>query len=384
MNTEPLRIGLNASALLFPLTGIGQYTKNLAEALIASGEVELHLFYVAAWSREIRTKPLKTLTKLKEFIKTAVPHPYAVSRFIQQVKFSHGARERRLALYHEPNFLSHSFPNSIVISAHDLSWIRFPETHPPERVAIMNRLFPRCLERADHVITDAAFIRDEIIAEFGVPPDRITSIPLAARKIFRPRPEAECAQVLAERTLSYRGFILCVGTLEPRKNLELMIRTYAAMPSAFRTKFPLVIVGMKGWLTSSLEAVMQPLISSGQVRPLGFTSDDDLAALYASAKVLVYPSIYEGFGLPPLEAMASGTPVIVSTRSTLPEVVGTAGIKIDPTDESGLREALLQLTDDSTLWEHQASASLVQAAQFSWEKCASETVAIYRRVLQSA
>jgi glycosyltransferase involved in cell wall biosynthesis len=384
VSNEPLRIGLNASALLFPLTGIGQYTKNLAEALIASGDVELHLFYVAAWSREIRTEPLKTLTKLKEFIKKVVPHPYAVSRFIQQVKFNQGARARHLALYHEPNFLSHSFSHPIVISAHDLSWIRFPETHPPERVAIMNQLFPRCLERADHVITDAAFIRNEIIAEFGVSPDRITSIPLAARRIFRPRPVAECAQVLEARDLSYRAFILCVGTLEPRKNLELMIRTYASMPNAFRMRFPLVIVGMKGWLTSSLEAVMQPLISSGQVRPLGFTSDEHLAALYASAKVLVYPSIYEGFGLPPLEAMASGTPVIVSTRSTLPEVVGTAGIKIDPTDEAGLREALLQLTDDATLWEQQVTASLAQASRFSWEKCASETVAIYRRVLEHA
>ncbi|MEP6607103.1 MAG: glycosyltransferase family 1 protein [Burkholderiaceae bacterium] len=376
-----LRIGLNASALLFPLTGIGQYTKNLAEALVATGEVDLHLFYMTAWSSEIRTKPLRRITKLKEFIKKVVPHPYAVSRFIQQVKFTQGARARGIALYHEPNFLSHEFSNPIVISAHDLSWIRFPETHPPERVAIMNRLFPRCLERADHVITDAAFIRDEVIAEFGVSPDRVTSIPLAARRIFRPRSAAECARVMSARDLSYRRFILCVGTLEPRKNLELMIRTYAAMPADFRRRFPLVLVGMKGWLTSSLEAVMQPLISLGQVRPLGFTSDDDLAALYASAKMLVYPSIYEGFGLPPLEAMASGTPVIVSTRSTLPEVVGSAGIQIDPSDEVALREAMLRLTDDPILWEQQAKASVVQAGRFSWERCAQETVAIYRHVL---
>ena len=379
-----LRIGLNASALLFPLTGIGQYTKNLAEALVASGEVDLHLFYMSAWSNEIRTKPLRHITKLKEFIKKVVPHPYAVSRFIQQVKFSQGAHARGIALYHEPNFLSHSFSNPIVISAHDLSWIRFPETHPPERVAIMNRLFPRCLDRAAHVITDAAYIRDEIISEFGVPPDRVTSIPLAARRIFRPRSADECANVLAQRDLSYRGFVLCVGTLEPRKNLELMIRTYAAMPAEFRRNFPLVLVGMKGWLTSSLEAVMQPLISLGQVRPLGFTSDEDLAALYASARVLVYPSIYEGFGLPPLEAMASGTPVIVSTRSTLPEVVGSAGIQIDPSDELALRESMLRLTDDDALWQQQASASLVQAARFSWERCARETVAIYRHVLNHA
>jgi glycosyltransferase involved in cell wall biosynthesis len=383
VSDEPLRIGLNASALLFPLTGIGQYTKNLAEALVASDEVELHLFYVAAWSREIRTKPLKNLTKLKEFIKRVVPHPYAVSRFIQQVKFNQGARQRRLALYHEPNFLSHAFPDPTVISAHDLSWIRFPETHPPERVAIMNRLFPRCVERADHVITDAAFIRDEVIAEFGVSPDRITSIPLAARQIFRPRSGTECAHVLAARDLCYREFILCVGTLEPRKNLELMIRAYAAMPETFRRRFPLVLVGMKGWLTSAIDAVMLPLMSSGQVRALGFTSDDELAALYASAKVLVYPSLYEGFGLPPLEAMASGTPVIVSDRSTLPEVVGSAGIQVDPQDADALKPVVMRMFEDAAHWQAQTDASIARASQFSWTRCAQETIAIYRKVLRA-
>ncbi|MEO8187014.1 MAG: glycosyltransferase family 1 protein, partial [Burkholderiaceae bacterium] len=310
--------------------------------------------------------------------------PYAMSRFIQQHTFTQGARNRGLALYHEPNFLSHAFPDPTVITAHDLSWIRFPETHPPERVEIMNRLFPRCLERADHIITDAAFIREEIIAEFGVPPERITSIPLAARKIFRPRSATECAEVLAASGLSYRAFILCVGTLEPRKNLELMIRTYAVMPNAFRRRFPLVLVGMKGWMTSSLEAVMQPLISSGQVRALGFTSDNHLAALYASAKVLVYPSIYEGFGLPPLEAMASGTPVIVSNRSTLPEVVGSAGIQVDPSDETALRDAVTSLSEDPAFWQLQADASIARASGFSWSRCAQETLAIYRHVLARA
>lgn len=385
MSAEPLlRIGLNGSALLSPLTGIGQYTMNLAEALVASGEVELHLFYLTAWSREIRTEPLRNITKIKEFIKKIVPHPYAVSRFIQGLKFTQGARIRGLMLYHEPNFLSHAFPDPTVITAHDLSWIRFPETHPPERVQIMNRLFPRCLERADHVITDAAFIRDEIIAEFGVPPERITSIPLAARRIFRPRSAAECADVLSKNGLSYRAFILCVGTLEPRKNLELMIRTYAAMPSSFRKRLPLALVGMKGWLTSSLETVMQPLISAGQVRTLGFTSDEHLAALYASAKMLVYPSIYEGFGLPPLEAMASGTPVIVSDRSTLPEVVGSAGIQIDPYDESALREAVMRLSEDPVFWQARTDASIARACEFSWARCAQETIGIYRRVLARA
>jgi alpha-1,3-rhamnosyl/mannosyltransferase len=380
--SEPLRIGINGSALLSPLTGIGQYTKNLAEALVASGEVDLWLFYLIAWSKEIRTEPLRNITKLKEFIKKVVPHPYLLSRALQQYKFTHGARGRELQLYHEPNFLSHHFPGPTVITAHDLSWIRFPETHPAERVEIMNRLFPKSVARADHVITDAAFTREEIIEQFGISPDRITSIPLAARGIFRPRSEDECRQFLARLDLTYRSFVLCVGTLEPRKNLEFMIHTYASMPQPFRERRPLVLVGMRGWLTSSLESVMQPLVSSGQVRPLGFLSDEDLAILYASAGVLVYPSLYEGFGLPPLEAMSSGTPVIVSDRSTLPEVVGDAGILVDPSDDAGVKEALLHLAEDPEYWEDRRVAALAQASRFSWARCAKETMAIYRKVLR--
>jgi alpha-1,3-rhamnosyl/mannosyltransferase len=245
----------------------------------------------------------------------------------------------------------------------------------------MNRLFPAALERADHVITDAAYVREEIITEFGVSPGKITSVPLGARDIFRPRTEAECRSVLAERNLRHRGYVLCVGTLEPRKNLELVIRAYAAMPPSFRQRRPLVIVGMRGWLTSSLESVMQPLVSSGELRPLGYTPDDALAALYAGAMTLVYPSLYEGFGLPPLEAMASGTPVIVSDRSTLPEVVGDAGIKIDAQDEAALRQALQRLDEDPAFHAARAAACVAQASRFSWRRCARETLAIYRDVL---
>jgi glycosyltransferase involved in cell wall biosynthesis len=384
VSAEPLRIGINGSALLSPLTGIGQYTKSLAEALVASGEVELWVYYLFAWSREIRTEPIRNITKLKEFIKKIVPHPYLLSRALQQFRFTQGARDRRIEVYHEPNFLSHHFPGPTVITAHDLSWIRYPETHPAERVEIMNRLFPRSLARADHVITDAAYTREEIISQFGVSPDRITSVPLGARGVFRPREEDECRYVLSNHDLAYRSFVLCVGTLEPRKNLEFMIRTYAAMPDRFRARRPLVIVGMKGWLTSSLESVMQPLVASGQVRPLGFVSEEDLAILYASAAVLVYPSLYEGFGLPPLEAMSSGTPVIVSDRSTLPEVVGDAGVLVDPSDSVGLENALIRLVEDRDYWEDRRAASLDRSAKFSWGRCAKETLAIYRKVLAQA
>jgi alpha-1,3-rhamnosyl/mannosyltransferase len=384
VSKEQIRVGLNSTALLSPLTGIGQYTKSLAEALIASGEVDLWLFYSLAWSREVRTQPVHNIATVKTLIKKLLPHPYSLSRALQQYKFAQFAGKKKIELYHEPNFLSHRFAGPTVITAHDLSWIRFPDTHPSERVKVMNRLFPRSLENAAHIITDAEFIRQEIIAYFGVPPGRITAVPLAARSNFRPREADECRAGLDNLGLGYRSFILCAGTLEPRKNLDFVIRTYAAMPQEFRSRRPLVLVGMKGWLTSSLESVMQPLMASGEVRTVGFVSEDDLALLYASASMLVYPSLYEGFGLPPLEAMSSGTPVIVSDRSTLPEVVGPAGVLIDPADAAGLRDAICRLDEDRAYWDDRRSASLQQAATFSWSRCARETMAIYRSVLGRA
>jgi alpha-1,3-rhamnosyl/mannosyltransferase len=379
-----LRVAFNGSSLLSPLTGVGQYAKSLAEQLALDEQVELHFFYAKAWSREIRGQPISQISTIKNLVKKFVPQAYRVSRALQNWRFGAGVRQLRPDLYHEPNFLPFHFDGPTVITAHDLSWVRFPETHPAERVEVMNRLFPPALERADHILTDAEYVRQEIITEFGVPANKITSVPLGARSIFHPRSEAECLPALMERNLRYRKFVLCVGTLEPRKNLDLVIRTYAAMPPAFRKRYPLVIVGMKGWLTSKLESVMQPLISSGELRPLGFASDEALASLYAGAMVLVYPSLYEGFGLPPLEAMASGTPVIVSDRSTLPEVVGEAGLTIDAKDDARLRAALQRLDEDNAYWQAKAAASLERASLFSWARCAQETLAVYRNVLASA
>lgn len=384
MSVDGPRIALNATALLSPLTGIGQYTRSLAESLAATQDIDLHLFYGTRWSRSIRTTPVKDITRAKRLIKAVIPRPYTMSQWLSQPCFTRGISARNARLYHEPSVLPYRFDGPTIITVHDLSWIRFPETHPRQRVAAMNRAFPQALDRAAHVITDAQFIRDEVIHDFGVPANRITSIPLGARDIFKPRNAEECSPTLGSLALLYRAFILCVGTLEPRKNLEFVVRTYAELPARLRSALPLVIVGMRGWLTSSLEALMQPLVAAGQIRPLGFTADADLAALYAGARMLIYPSLYEGFGLPPLEAMASGTPVVVSNRSTLPEVVGSAGALVDPADGEALSSKIRELVDDEQEWRRLAGASLLRAAEFSWSRCAASTMSIYRSVLAQA
>ena len=229
-----------------------------------------------------------------------------------------GVKAIRPQISHEPNFLPFRFEGPTVITAHDLSWIRYPETHPGERVTVMNKLFPKALEAASHILTDAEYVRQEIVREFGVEPDRITSVPLGARSVFQPRSETDCARH-SRSWIFLIGVMSCASARWNREEPRTRNSSVRAMPAAFRERHPLVTVGMKGWLTSGLESIMQPLVSSGELRPLGYTTDQALAVLYAGAMVLVYPSLYEGFGLPPLEAMASGTPVMVSNRSTLPE-----------------------------------------------------------------
>ena len=378
---DRLVVGLNGAALLSPLTGIGQYTKSLAENLIASGEVDLNIFYVAIWSKEVRTEPFISLGPIKTFIKKVVPHPYLVSRALQGWKFHSGAHDRHVSVYHEPNFLPLRFAGPTVVSIHDLSWIRFPETHPKERVAIMNRILPLALERVQHVITDSEFIRREVISEFRVSADRVTTTLLAPRNMFKPRDEATCATTLSKYNLQQRSYFLVVGTLEPRKNVETAVRAHAGLPEAIRRRFPLVLVGMRGWLTSRLEGELKAPVEREEVRPLGFVTDDQLADLYSGATALAYPSLYEGFGLPPLEAMACGTPVIISNVSSLPEVAGDAAVMHDPMDTDALRNAMKRLIDDRAFWLQKAAASLNQAALFSWERCAKETIAVYRKAL---
>jgi len=377
-----MRVGINAIALLSSLTGIGQYTKNLIGELAHEDDIELHLFYARSWSRRLRETPLRDIERWKRLFKRYMPHPYLVSRAAQQVVFGAGSRLRGLDLYHDPNFLAYRFAGPTIITVHDLSWIRYPQTHPPERVAALNDLFPKSLERAHHVITDAEFVRQEVIDMFGLEPARITAIPLGTRAEFHPRERHECQPTLDKHRLGWRRYLLSVGTLEPRKNLRLVLDAYSQLPADLRERYPLVLVGMRGWGSPQFESSLKPLLQSDSVRVAGYVSDRELSTLYAAARVLVYPSLYEGFGLPPLEAMASGTPVIVSNSSTLPEVVGDAGLIIDPHDATALRDNMRLLIEDDTAWQHYRARGLERASRFSWRRCAQLTADIYRRTVR--
>lgn len=374
------RVGINGVALLSPLTGIGQYTYHLVRELQGLLPEKPWLFYGTNWSQEMRQSPLPGVESVKNGIKRFVPQPYRVSRFIQQSLFSSTAG-RRFAVYHEPNFLAFRYGGPTVVTVHDLSWIRHPETQPVERVRIMDRLMPQVMARADHIVVPTDFVRAEVMSYYGLPGERVTTTLEGVSPDFHPRDAASCAPALARHGLSYGGYVLAVGTLEPRKNLSTAIAAYSRLPDAVRKHYPLVLVGMKGWGLESFSPALQRLVAAGEAIVTGYVPQQDLPALYAGARAMVYPSLYEGFGLPPVEAMACGAPVIVSDRASLPEVTGGAALSVPALDDVALGEALAGVLDDEALRTRLVTAGLQQAGTFSWRQCAIDTLRVYQMVI---
>ena len=379
---RPINLALNGSSLLTPHTGIASYTRNLALALRESGEAEPMLFYGIGWSSEIRSSPLRGAGSLKDAILKLIPRPYWLKRLgIQQRRFDAGVRTHAFDIYHEPAFLPFRFAGPIVITIHDLSPLRYPETHPAERVQNFRRYLPDAIERAARIIVDSEFVGRELIEMFRVDPARVCPIHLGVSPEYRPRTAAEVAGCLARYGLQYGQYVFAVGTLEPRKNLIQGIDAHSRLPEAARKRAPLVVAGTKGWITRELEARLDAAERRGDVRWLGYVPAEDLPLLYSAARFLVYPSIYEGFGLPVLEAMASGIPVITSNRASLPEVSGDVGVAVDPEDVEGLRTCMRSLIEDKKEAARRGSLGIARAGRFTWQACAKQTLAVYKKAI---
>lgn len=378
-----MQVALNATPLLTTLTGIGQYTLQLANGLVAREDVDPDFFYSVSWDKRVMTDLLPaSASRLGPFIRR-IPGAYRLRRMVQEINLR--SRVKRFDIYHEPNFLPLPIDKPTVITVHDLSFIRYREMHPKARVDAMDTYFEPGLKRAQRILTDSDFTRRELLEVFGTDPGIVQTVPLGVEELFHPRTPEATRDALTRHGLQHGEYFLAVGTLEPRKNLKTALEAYSRLPPALRHRFPLVIAGMKGWHTSALEQQMQPLIDAGEIRLLGYVPREELAAVTAGARLMVYPSVYEGFGLPPLEAMACGVPTIVANVSSLPEVVGDTGLTIaDPYDAEALTTALEQLASDDALHARLGAAALARSAEFTWERCVDRTVAVYRDVLGRA
>jgi alpha-1,3-rhamnosyl/mannosyltransferase len=374
-----VKVLLNASALRLPMTGVGQYTLQLARSLLALESPDLAFFDGLCASRELRCDPSGVRGAARTWVRRLVPGAYEVKRLLEQRRF--GRASAGYDVYHEPATLPLAFAGATVVTVHDLSWVRHPETHPPERVRALDRHFEPALRTASRLITGAAFIKQEIMQRFGVPGTLIDVIPHGRDVAFRPMRADETLRVLGPAGLVHAGYFLCVGTLEPRKNLALAVQAHAALPAPVRARHPLVVAGMKGWGDSPAGAQFAHRVASGEVRLMGYLERDDLVRLTAGALAMVYPSLYEGFGLPPLEAMSCGVPPITSNTSSLPEVVGDAALLVDPYSVEDISAGLERLLGDEALRATLVTRGHARVKHFSWERSARAIHAHYMKVL---
>jgi glycosyltransferase involved in cell wall biosynthesis len=290
---------------------------------------------------------------------------------------------RLVDLYHEPNYFPLRTRLPTVVTVHDLSAVLHPEWHPASRVALFEREFmPRVRDFA-HVLTVSDAARAEIIRTLNLPPDRVTRAYNGVRAGLRHQTPAESAPIRRRLGL-LDGYLLHVGTLEPRKNLLMLLKAYVSLPGELRARCPLVLVGPWGWRFEELVGYYETEAKHRNVIHLGYVAEADLPAVYAGARALVFPSWYEGFGMPAAEMLACGGAVLASDTPALTEVLGGCGTRIDPADTDGWRSAMQRaMTEDDWLATLRTGA-VERSAEFTWANCARDTAAGYAAALRPA
>jgi glycosyltransferase involved in cell wall biosynthesis len=286
-----------------------------------------------------------------------------------------------LDLFHATDFaLPPTLPGAhTVLTIHDLAFEVHPEETMPGMLGYLKSAVPRSARRADAIIAVSEATRRDLVDRYGLPPEKISVIPHGVSSRFSPlsslpSPPDEAGDIHASYHLPGEPFILTVGTLQPRKNHLRLVQALALM------KHPasLVIVGGNGWSYEAVRAEVARLRLEDRVIFAGFARDADLPALYRAAAMFAYPALYEGFGLPILEAMACGVPVLTSTASSLPEVAGDAALLVDPLDPESIANGLGQLLDDGPLRAELIRKGLARASEFTWERCARSTWSLYQ------
>lgn len=345
-----------------------------------AGQWKFHYFYGLVWTSYLKDQIVEPYVSARRIVKR-LGNAYPAYRWSIDRLFKIGQKFRKYDLYHETNYIPMPFDGPTVITVFDLSFRLYRETHPEDRVRHMEKYFYPRLNLADHFITISEASRQEMVKHLGLSASKITVTYLGLDDYFKPIMGDELKSGLSPYGLEAGSYILYVGTLEPRKNITTLLQAYALLPKRTRSDYPLILAGGKGWLMEKLEEEIKTLDIASTTILTGYVPVDHLPALYCGATVFVYPSLYEGFGLPPLEAMACGTPVITSNVSSLPEVVGNAGILVNAHDVQKLKEEIESVVEDSDYRNMLSKLGLERARQFTWEACAKQTIDVYSRVL---
>ncbi|HEX7998755.1 MAG TPA: glycosyltransferase family 1 protein [Pyrinomonadaceae bacterium] len=373
-------IGLDGLPLSETLAGVGHYTLELARALaLASPSDEFELVsprpFVYGLDIEDEQHRPSNLRSVRAQVGPLGRRwfLFGLPRYI---------RQRQFTLFHGTNYevpLIKSCPT--VLTIHDLSLLLHPETHEKARVRRSRRRLPLMARAATIVVTPTESVRREVCEHLSIEGERVVAVPEAPRSIFRPRPDAETRSLRSKLGIG-DDFLLFVGTIEPRKNLLTLVHAFREVLQETKVRLQLVIAGQTGWLADELFAKVKELGLSQTVVLTGYLPDDDLCALYSSCRAFVYPSLYEGFGLPPLEAMACGAPVVASRIESISEVVGDAAMLFAPTDTAELTRSIIALLQDENLRRRMSDKGLRRAAAFSWQRTAQLMREVYEEALR--
>lgn len=363
------RISIDVQPLLGNKCGIGQYIWNMVHGL-AKVDTK-NSYYLSFFDTKFRSGkvpvPGVNFFKSRSFIPPRLMRKIWLSYDWPNYDFFFGKRD----LYHFANFIIPPMMSGRTIATiHDLSFMRFPEFTLPRTLGYLRRNIESTLNSADAILVDSHFTREELVHFFKVPEQKVHVVHLAMGDSFKPQ------------AVPIKKQILFVGTLEPRKNLPVLFKAFELFLNRMKdAEFRLVIAGMKGWLCDEIYQSLEKNVYKDKIILSDFVPDEALPQLYAESAVFVYPSLYEGFGIPILEAMASGTPVIASRTASLPEIGGDAAFWIDPKDAEGLANAIQRVVNDQELRKNLIHKGREQAEKFSWEKTARETLDVYQKVL---
>ena len=286
-----------------------------------------------------------------------------------------------LDLFHSPDFTLPPVRRArTILTVHDLSFMRLPECSDPKLRAYLLRSVPRSVRRADAVLADSECTRRDLIELLETPPERVRVLYAGVQEPFQRVQEAALLDTVRAKYGLPARFVLGLGTLQPRKNFERLIEAYALLATQAAPGIELVIAGEAGWMYEGIFRRVDELGLQGVVHLIGHVADGDLAALYTLAELFVFPSLYEGFGLPPLEAMACGTPVVASNVSCMPEVLGDAALLVDPYDTKAIAEAMQSGLEDAALRGELIGRGLERARRFTWAAAAQKLLEVYREV----
>lgn len=372
-----MKIALDISQIVYE-TGVSRYTKELVRHLLKIDRENYYLLFAGVW-RE-RDKIDAFLQQLREgeavFEQKVITLPPKVASLVfNQLRLPIDVFIGKVDVFHASNWTTPKTQACLVTTVHDLTPALFPEAFPKSIVDNFRVNLELVRQNAAAVLVDCETTKKDLIAKSDILADKVTTVYLAAGEDFQPVKEKQKLEMVKEKYGIRKKFVLSVGTKEPRKNLARLIEAFNSWEGS--KDYQLVLVGKHGW---GEEAKVGNKKQGVKIVETGFVTDEDLSALYSAAEVFVYPSLYEGFGLPVLEAMQCGCPVITSDLSATAEIAAEAALLIEPTNVSALTRALKQVVSDGKLRDTLVIEGIKRARQFSWEKTAAETLAIYQKV----